>query len=138
MNPNLRIVAGSSSTFVSDNIEPYPLLLERASFRRRADPYTMNVDEPNARPGDQFRFIDETPLLSREMKLPYSYLTEGGVSYSTDQAEIDTLTAEASALTPAEQASPRGKELKAQLTFFRKGQDQLNNNEKPGKSCSTT
>ena len=127
VNPNLRILAGSSTSFVTDNIEPTPSCWRGILSGISQHPYTVNISEANARPGDQMRAIDETPLFSRRMKLPYAYLTEGGVWYSKEQQKIDALTAEAAAMTAEEKASSHGKDLQSQLTFFHKDQEEFNN-----------
>jgi hypothetical protein len=82
-NPRLRLIAGNSTAFVVDNMEPAPSCWRDILQGITEHPYTGDVSGPNFRDGSNLRAIDETGLVARRMKLPYAYLTEGGTQYST-------------------------------------------------------
>ena len=79
INPHYRLLAGSSVPFVRDEIEPFPDCWKGLLQGISNHPYADGVVEKNFRSGDVFRAIDETRLTARDLKLPYAYLTEGGV-----------------------------------------------------------
>jgi hypothetical protein len=130
-NPKLRLVAGSSTAFVIDNMEPYrdswSGLLQGVSNH----PYTSDVSEANFRDDSNFRLLDSAQWLIKRMKLPYSYVTEGGTLYATPPDEVKHVSSPklqsvldqvkgindelATLTTPEQQASSHYAELKEQL-----------------------
>jgi hypothetical protein len=129
----MRIVAGSSTPFIVDDFEPEPESWKGLLAGISQHPYSVAVNDPNLRAGDQFRMLDETPLVARRMGLPYAYVTEGGTWYSAAQKKIDALNAEAAAMTPDQKASDHGRAVQAELAFYRKDQGQFNNLENASK-----
>jgi hypothetical protein len=130
-NPKLRLIGGSSTAYIFDNIEPYAYgwkgLLQGISNH----PYSSDVNYASFRGGANFRLIDCTQWLAKRMKLPYAYITEGGSLYNTPPAEVKYVSSPklqaildqvkaindelATLTTPDQQASPRYAELKEQL-----------------------
>jgi len=146
VNPHYRIVAGNSTMFVADNIEPDPAcwrgLLQGISHH----PYARSSGEASYRPGDHLRTIDETLLIARRMKLPRAYLTEGGTEYRHYagpegrqwQKEVDAANAEMRKLIVAgQQTGPQWKELQAKVGEIRQRlatlPDPANNNQDAAK-----
>ena len=133
INPHYRIIAGNSTMFTTDNIEPDPACWRGLLAGVSHHPY-CGCGEANCRGGQQFRSIDENGLLARRMKLPYAYLTEGGTEYrlprsAADQAiamELKTLKARIKALHEPGHADggdlaagrKRQRELQEQLAAF--------------------
>lgn len=146
VNPHYRIVAGNSTMFVADNMEPDPTCWQGLLQGISHHPYARSTGEASYRSGDHLRTIDETVLIARRMKLPFAYLTEGGTEYrrpasrvgqewqerlETAQIEIRTLAA------AGRQSEPRFKELQAQVQEARQRlaalPDPSNNNENAAK-----
>ena len=128
INPNYRIVAGSSTMFTADNIEPDPACWQGLLQGIAHHPYARSTGEASYRPGDQTRSIDETTVMARRMKLPYAYLTEGGTEYRAPanpaageiQKALDAAGNELRALHIRQQtASPRFAELQKQIQQLR-------------------
>ena len=128
LNPRYRIVAGNSTMFVADNIEPDPAcwrgLLQGISHH----PYARSTGEASYRPGDHLRSIDETVVMARRMKLPFAYLTEGGTEYRQYatpegqqlQKQFEAADGELRKLNAAgQQSGPRWKELQAKVQQIR-------------------
>ena len=128
INPHYRIVAGNSTMFVADNVEPDPAcwrgLLQGISHH----PYARSTGEASYRPGDHLRTIDETVLMARRMKLPLAYLTEGGTEYREYatregrqlQKHLEAADAELRKLNAAgQQNGPRSKELQTKVQQIR-------------------
>lgn len=83
VDPELRVLAGHSSMFAEDHIEPHP-----ESWRGLIDgishhPYS-ETEEASMRPGGQGRSIDHGALINRRMGLDAYYLTEGGTKVKVD------------------------------------------------------
>ena len=85
VNPDLRLLAGSSSMFVEDHIEPYPESWKGLLQGTTHHPYVA-VTHPTMRGGAQARSIDHGMVVTRRMGLPYYYLTEGGTRYRDPEA----------------------------------------------------
>ena len=83
VNPHYRILAGNSTMFVRDNIQPYPECWRGLLSGVTHHPYTRSVPEANFRPGDNLRSIDDIVLTARQMGLAYAFLTEGGTNYQS-------------------------------------------------------
>jgi hypothetical protein len=81
VNPRYRIVAGNSTMFAADNIEPEPGCWQGLLAGVSHHPYCRSTGEASYRPGDHLRSIDDIVLLARRMHLPFAYLTEGGTEY---------------------------------------------------------
>lgn len=82
IRPGYRIVAGNSTMFVTDNIEPDPSCWRGLLSGITHHPYDGSVGGSTFRPGDHARSMDETGLLARRMNLPFAYLTEGGTMWA--------------------------------------------------------
>ena len=80
-NPDLRIIAGSSSPFVRDNIAAEPSCWKGLLQGTTHHPYSPAVARPSFREGDNRRCIDDGLDITRRMGLPFYYLTEGGTDY---------------------------------------------------------
>ncbi len=89
VNPHYRLLAGSSTSFVRDIIEPHLDCWEGLLQGVTHHPYTQSVVEANLRGGDLFRSVDEIHLTARDLGLPYAYLTEGGTAYGRPQSSND-------------------------------------------------
>jgi hypothetical protein len=89
VNPHYRLLAGSSTPFVRDVIEPYPDCWEGLLEGITHHPYTQSVIQSNLRGGDLFRSVDEIRLTARDLGLPYAYLTEGGTAYRHPESPND-------------------------------------------------
>jgi hypothetical protein len=89
VNPHYRLLAGNSTSFVRDIIEPHPDCWEGLLQGVTHHPYTQSVILPNLRGGDLFRSVDEIRLTARDLGLPYAYLTEGGTAYQHPQSSTD-------------------------------------------------
>ena len=112
VNPNYRIVAGSSTMFAVDNIEPHPDCWKGLLQGLSNHPY-VDTSDPTFRAGANARAMDAERLTAQRMGLPYSYLTEGGTKYAPPPPP----------LTPAEAAAKaqnKGKSAKAQLATMDK------------------
>ena len=83
VNPHNRVVAGSSTMFVRDNIEPYPACWRGLLSGLTHHPYTRSVSEENFRGGDNQRSIDDAVLTARQMGLAKAFLTEGGTNFQS-------------------------------------------------------
>jgi hypothetical protein len=81
LNPNYLIVAGSSTMFVRDNIQPYPECWRGLLGGLTHHPYTRSVAEQSFRGGDNLRSIDDCVLTAHQMGLARVFLTEGGTNY---------------------------------------------------------
>jgi hypothetical protein len=81
VNPHYRLLAGNSTPFVRDIIEPHPDCWEGLLQGVTHHPYTQSVIKPDLRGGDLFRSVDEIRVAARDLGLPYAYLTEGGSAY---------------------------------------------------------
>ena len=108
VRPDMRIIAGSSSMFAIDNIEPNLSCWKGLLSGISAHPYT-DVADPSWRVGGNTREIDEIRLVSQRMGLPYAYLTEGGTSYAPP------LSPEAKAAAAAKPKGPTVKSVTAEL-----------------------
>lgn len=95
VDPDLRILAGNSSMFAVDHIEPYPASWRGAIQGLTHHPYGYSTDKPTFRHGDQFRSMDYGMQVTRRMGLPYYYLTEGGTWYKAPPPEVFAREAEA-------------------------------------------
>ena len=60
VNPHYRIVAGNSTMFAADNIEPDPACWQGLLAGISHHPYCRSTGEASYRAGDHFRSIDET------------------------------------------------------------------------------
>lgn len=83
VHPGLRIIAGNSPMFVQDHIQVDPGCYQNLLAGVTNHPYSTATGQPSMRGGDQQRAMDFGTLLSREMGLRYSYLTEGGTEWQT-------------------------------------------------------
>jgi hypothetical protein len=83
LNSNYTIVAGSSTMFVRDNIQPYPQSWRGLLAGLTHHPYTRSVGEESFRGGDNLRSIDDCVSTARQMGLGQAFLTEGGTNYRT-------------------------------------------------------
>jgi hypothetical protein len=83
VNPQYRILAGSSAMFVRDIIQPYPESWRGLLSGVTHHPYTRSVEEANFRAGDNLRGIDDIVMTARQMGLTSAYLTEGGTNYQS-------------------------------------------------------
>jgi hypothetical protein len=83
VNPHYRLLAGNSSMFVRDIIQPYPECWRGLLSGVTHHPYTRSVVEANFRAGDSVRSIDDIVLSARQMDLAYAFLTEGGTNYQS-------------------------------------------------------
>lgn len=79
--PDLRIIAGNSSMFTEDHIEPFPAAWRGLLQGTSHHPYAFGTGEPTMRGGGVQRGIDHGNQVTRRMKLPFYYLTEGGTEY---------------------------------------------------------
>ncbi|MBE0537685.1 MAG: hypothetical protein IH624_18630 [Phycisphaerae bacterium] len=79
VNPAMRIVAGNSSMFVEDHIEPYPESWQGLLQGTSHHPYS-GVHDPTFRNSGQGRSLDQGAVVTRRMGLPYYYMTEAGSS----------------------------------------------------------
>jgi len=86
VNPQLRIVAGSSWMFVEDHIEPYPECWKGLLQGTANHPY-QGVGLANQRTGENGRSIDGGAGVNRRMGLRYYYITEGGTEYVSKTAD---------------------------------------------------
>ena len=89
VNPRYRLLAGNSTPFVRDNIEPYRESWDGLLSGLTHHPYSMSALQPNWRRGDVFRSIDEIRLAANDMGLPYAYLTEGGTAFAQNRSADD-------------------------------------------------
>lgn len=120
VNPKMRIVAGNSSMFVRDNIAPYPDSWKGLLQGTSHHPYGQSGSETSYRSGENLRAIDSGMEATREMGLPYYYLTEGGTCYapepSPERAVLEKRQAEILAIrrglnTPEQLHSPEAAAL---------------------------
>lgn len=81
VNPQNAILAGNSTMFIRDNIEPYPESWRGLLSGVTHHPYTRSVDEGSWRCGDNQRSIDDSVLTAHQMGLARAFLTEGGTNY---------------------------------------------------------
>jgi hypothetical protein len=88
VNSRYRILAGNSSPFVRDNIEPFPDSWDGLIQGVTHHPYT-GAGGANLRGGNLVRSIDEIHLLANEMGLRYAYLTEGGTIFANPPSASD-------------------------------------------------
>jgi len=79
VNPAMRIVAGNSSMFVEDHIEPYPDSWKGLLQGTSHHPYS-GVSDSTFRNSGQGRSLDQGGVVTRRMGLPYYYMTEAGSS----------------------------------------------------------
>jgi len=86
VNPGLRIVAGNSSMFAQDHIEHDPSSWKGLIHGTTHHPYSYSTHLPTFRAGDVVRSIDDGMLLTRRMKLPWYYLTEGGTWFRPENS----------------------------------------------------
>lgn len=84
VHPGLRIVAGNSSMFCEDHLEPYPTSWKGLLQGTSHHPY-MGCGDAVSRHGSQRRSMDQGMGVTRRMGLPYYYLTEGGSEYRADE-----------------------------------------------------
>lgn len=77
VNPAMRVVAGNSSMFVEDHIEPYPESWRGLLHGTSHHPYS-GVHDPTFRNSGQGRSLDQGAVVTRRMGLPYYYMTEAG------------------------------------------------------------
>ncbi len=84
-NPGVRLIAGNSSMFVEDHIEPYPDCWRGLLDGTSHHPYS-GVHDPTFRNSGQGRALDQGAVVTRRMQLPYYYMTEAG---SASGDEID-------------------------------------------------
>jgi hypothetical protein len=89
VNPHYRLLAGSSTSFVRDIIEPHPDCWEGLLRGVTHHPYTQSILLANLRGGDLFRSVDEIRLTASDLGLPYAYLTEGGTAYRHSESPDD-------------------------------------------------
>jgi len=83
VNPNMRIIAGNSTMFVEDHMEPWPDSWKGLISGVSHHPYSFSCGADTMRAGDQQRGMDATHEVQMRMGLPYYYLTEGGTQYTT-------------------------------------------------------
>jgi len=81
VNSKTRVVAGNSSMFVRDNIAPFPDCWKGLLQGTSHHPYG-GADSASYRSGENFSTIDSGAEATREMGLPFYYLTEGGTNYT--------------------------------------------------------
>ena len=81
VNPKLKILAGNSSMFVRDHIEPYAESWKGLIDGTTHHPYNRGTNQSSYRGGDNFRTIDDGALTNRRMGLPYYCITEGGTLF---------------------------------------------------------
>ncbi|MBE3069301.1 MAG: hypothetical protein IMZ66_03595, partial [Planctomycetes bacterium] len=81
VNPGLRLLAGNSSMFAEDHIEPFPPCWRGLLAGTTHHPYS-GAAERTMRGGGQARSIDHGAGVTRRMGLPCYYLTEGGTSWA--------------------------------------------------------
>jgi hypothetical protein len=89
VNPHYRLLAGNSTSFVRDIIEPHPDCWEGLLQGVTHHPYTQSILQPSLRGGDLFRSVDEIRLTAGDLGLPYAYLTEGGTAFRHSQSTDD-------------------------------------------------
>ncbi len=77
VNPAMRIIAGNSSMFVEDHIEPYPESWQDLLQGTSHHPYS-GVHDPTFRDSGQGRSLGQGAVVTRRMGLPYYYMTEAG------------------------------------------------------------
>lgn len=83
VNPAMRLIAGNSSMFAEDHIEPYPESWQGLLHGTTHHPYS-GVHDPTFRNSGQGRSIDHGGVVTRRMGLPYYYMTEAGSAASDD------------------------------------------------------
>lgn len=83
VNPNCRIIAGSSLMFVEDHIERYPSCWRGLLRGISNHPYSPSTHADNMRAGDILRHVDAGYLVNKRMGLLYYYITEGGTGAGT-------------------------------------------------------
>ncbi len=86
VDPDLRLIAGSSYMFVEDHIESHPECWRGLIQGITHHPY-LSVSEPHNRDGANARSVDSAVLVNRRMGLKYCYLTEGGAWYGENTPE---------------------------------------------------
>ncbi len=79
-DPRLRIIAGNSSMFVEDHVEPFPESWKGLLDGTTHHPYVAG-GWAYFRGGSQGRSMDHGALVTRRMGLRYYYLTEGGSEF---------------------------------------------------------
>ncbi|MEI6519130.1 MAG: hypothetical protein WCO98_03705 [bacterium] len=83
INPKLNIIAGNSSMFTEDNIEPDKSSWKNLIVGTTHHPYGWGTGQASWREADQFRSQDYGMLVTKRMGLKKYYLTEGGTEYRT-------------------------------------------------------
>ena len=86
IDPDLRLIAGSSYMFVEDHLESHPSSWQGLLQGIAHHPY-LGVLEPHNRDGANARSVDCSVLVNRRMGLKYCYLTEGGAWYGENTPE---------------------------------------------------
>jgi hypothetical protein len=89
VNPQNTIIAGNSTMFVRDNIEPYPEWWRGFLGGISHHPYTRSVGEESFRAGDNLRSIDDCVLTARQMGLEHAFLTEGGTNFESARPKAE-------------------------------------------------
>jgi len=89
VNPEIRIIAGNSSMFVEDHIEPYPNCWRGMVHGTSHHPYS-GVGDPTFRISGQARSLDQGAVVTRRMGLTYYYMTESG-SAAGDRIDVHKL-----------------------------------------------
>jgi hypothetical protein len=67
VNPDYRLVAGNSTMFVRDNIQPHPDCWRGLISGVTHHPYTRSIAEASFRAGDNLRGIDDIVLTARAL-----------------------------------------------------------------------
>jgi len=122
VNPRLRIIAGESSCYVRDHIEPFPECWKGLLQGLTHHPYNA-VGDASYRGGQNLRALDDMAQVFNRMGLTYNYLTEGGTEYGgpmppEEQAavnEIAAIKAAKAALSPDRQRSPEAMAMTQRL-----------------------
>ena len=79
--PDFKIIAGNSSAFVVDNIEPNPSCWKGLLSGTSDHPYTKDDGDISWRSGANVRAYDANAEAARRMGLPYAYVTEAATQY---------------------------------------------------------
>lgn len=80
VNPTLRLIAGNSSMFTEDHIEPHPAAWKGLLDGTTHHPYS-GAGDASLRFSGQGRTLDHGRTVTNRMKLPLYYLTEGGTEH---------------------------------------------------------
>ena len=126
VNPKYRILAGNSSMFCEDHIEPDPACYKGLLQGTTHHPYSFSTGASSFRAGDTGRSTDHGMNVTNRMGLPFYYLTEGGTEYNATETQETLLLRKKLAALQSEMKGIKKEEQKSdKFLALKKEQEEI-------------